>query len=115
MKQYRAGDILLIAFPFSSGGAKRRPAMVLADVGDNDVIVARVTSSPAQTMYDVVVRDWQSAGLLAPSAVRVDKLATLEKSLIERHLGSLTDGDKSSVATTVQALLDWTDNADDDH
>jgi mRNA interferase MazF len=108
MKQYRIGDILLIAFPFSSGGTKRRPAMVLADVGDDDVLLARVTSVQAQTVWDVVIQDWQAAGLLASSVVRVDKLATLEKSLIERQLGSITDRDRLLVSQALQTLLtDW--------
>lgn len=27
MKRYREGDVVLIAFPFSGGGSKRRPAL----------------------------------------------------------------------------------------
>ncbi len=108
MKQYVVGDVLLVAFPFTSGGAKRRPALVLADTGDNDVLVARITSSQVQTQYDTLLQDWQSAGLLSPSVVRADKLATLEKTLIERRLGSLTHDDISSVAVALRTVLtDW--------
>ncbi len=108
MKQYKAGDILLMAFPFSSGSSKRRPALVLADMGDNDVLVVRVTTTQTQTLYDTELRDWQLAGLLAPSVVRTDKLATLEKSLVERQLGSLTEADYTAVASTIQIVFsEW--------
>lgn len=82
MASYRSGEILLLAFPFADAtGVKRRPALVLLDSGDEDIVVARVTSQIAQTSFDVEIVAWQEAGLLLPSVVRVHKLATLEKRL----------------------------------
>lgn len=108
MTTYSAGDILLIAFPFSDGGTKRRPALVLVDTDDADVILARVTSAQAQTSFDIVLHDWQAAGLLLPSVVRVDKIATIEKSLVERRLGHLTIADMAAVATICKNVFtDW--------
>lgn len=72
MKRYREGDVVLIAFPFSGGDSKRRPALILADTGDDDVLVARITSISMQTSSDVSLQDWQASGLLAPSVVRLD-------------------------------------------
>jgi PemK-like, MazF-like toxin of type II toxin-antitoxin system len=78
MKHYSAGEVLLLSFPFTDvTGAKRRPALVLLDLGD-DIVVARVTSQLTQTNYDVELTDWQREGLLFPSIVRIHKLATLE-------------------------------------
>ncbi len=43
MKRYQPGEIVLLLFPFTDmGGAKRRPALVLLDTGDIDIVVARV-------------------------------------------------------------------------
>jgi|GEM_PF-3350446 mRNA interferase MazF len=40
---YQAGDLLLMAFPYVGGAqSKVRPALVLLDMGDEDVLVARV-------------------------------------------------------------------------
>jgi mRNA interferase MazF len=112
MKRFNAGDVLIVTFPFSSpsssGIGKRRPALVLADTGDDDVVVARITSSHAQTIYGGAVHDWQKAGLLIPSIVRADKFAVLDKSFVERKLGSLTPEDKSSIAILIREVLsDW--------
>ena len=86
---YRSGDLLLIEFPFSgSSQVKTRPAMVVLDTGDDDVVVARVTTRHYQTSYDVSVGDWQAAGLLATSTVRLRKIATLEKKLILANWGN---------------------------
>jgi mRNA interferase MazF len=104
-QDYRFGDVVLVSFPFSNlVQTKRRPALVLLDVGDPDIVVARITSQLSQTQCDVLLRDWQQAGLMLPSVVRVHKVATLEKQLVERKLGVLTPGDVGRVQERVQLL-----------
>jgi len=105
MKSYQAGEVVLLSFPFADAtGAKRRPALVLLDTGDEDVVVARVTSQMSQTVFDVPLAEWQQAGLVLPSVVRVHKLATLEKRLVERKLGTLTSGDWRQVQAVIRQL-----------
>jgi mRNA interferase MazF len=95
---YSIGDILLIAFPFTSGGtSKKRPALVLLDTGDADVLVARITSQISNSEYDIIIDEWQNAGLLVPSYIRLHKLATLEKVLIDKKLGELSALDLEKV------------------
>jgi mRNA interferase MazF len=103
MTNYNPGDLVLISFPFAGRTqAKSRPALVILDTGNADVVVARVTTQLYQTPYDVPIKDWQGAGLLAPSVVRLHKLATLEKALITRHLGSLQAEDRRRVSTVMR-------------
>jgi mRNA interferase MazF len=105
MTNYRKGDLLLVAFPFTDvGQSKRRPAMVIADTGDSDVLLARVTTQNTRGSFDVELADWQAARLLAPSVVRLHKLATIKKSLVERPLGTLTDADRKSVGRVLEQL-----------
>jgi mRNA interferase MazF len=105
MESYCTGDIVLLAFPFTdSARAKRRPALVLLDIGDDDIIVARVTGQVVQSAFDVELVEWQQAGLLLPSVVRVHKVATVEKRLIDRKLGKLTSQDLSNVQIKIQQL-----------
>lgn len=81
-QSYHPGEVLLLSFPFSDAiESKRRPALVHLDTGDQDVVVARVTSQSVQTNFDVELIEWQQAGLILPSIVRLHKVATLEKSL----------------------------------
>lgn len=94
---YEPGDIVLLAFPFTGGsGKKQRPALVVLDPGDDDLLVARVTTQPEQSRLDLALKEWRRAGLLAPSTVRMHKLATLEKALVVRTLGRLTDQDQAA-------------------
>jgi mRNA interferase MazF len=107
MTTYRPGDLVLIAFPFSGGGqVKSRPAMVVLDVGDPDILAARVTTQPAPSCYDVRLQSWQSAGLLAPSTVRLHKLAALEKSLVQRRLGRVQPDDFAAVSAALRSIAD---------
>lgn len=102
---YQPGDLVLVDFPFTASGAgKARPALVVLDTGDADVMLARVTSQAQSTAYDVMLAHWQQAGLLAPSTVRVHKLATLAKSRIQKRLGSLSTTDRQQVASALHRL-----------
>ena len=105
MKQYNAGEVLLLSFPFTdTTGFKRRLALVLLDTADEDIIVARVTSQTAQIAFDVELMDWKKAGLLFPSVTRVHKVATLEKRLVDRKLGKLTRRDWTRVRAIIGQL-----------
>jgi mRNA interferase MazF len=109
MTSYRPGDLILVAFPQADGTpGKLRPALVFADTGDSDVIVARVTTQSHPSKFDLTITKWKQAGLLALSYVRLHKLATLEKSLVSRKLGELAVEDRRSVtAILTQLLEDW--------
>ncbi len=104
---YEPGDVVLVEFPFTSGaGSKLRPALVILDTGDVDLVVARITTQSSNSPFDVAVTDWRGAGLLAPSIARLHKLATLEKSDIHRTLGRLQATDRQSVAVVLRRALD---------
>lgn len=105
MQDYHPGEIVLLSFPFADAAeVKRRPALVLLDTGDEDIVVGRVTSQVAQGPFDVEFAEWRKAGLLLPSVARVHKVATLEKRLVERRLGALTAGDWAQVRAVIQQL-----------
>jgi len=97
----------LLAFPFTDSAAvKKRPALVLLDTGDGDILVARVTPQSFPALYEIALADWNTAGLLAPSFAKVNKLATLEASLIERKLGKLTAADLALVREKLKAMFE---------
>ena len=101
MMFYR-GDIVTVLFPFSSGtGAKHRPALVLQNDVNNrrmaNVIVAAITTTkhrsgqPTQLLVEFASPVGQQSGLAHDSVVTCENLATLDKSLVRRKLGTLTD------------------------
>ncbi len=107
MTTYEPGDVVLVKFPFTSGaGSKPRPAIVVLDSGDDDLLVARITTQSSQTPYDLAVTEWRGAGLLAPSNIRLHKMATLEKSDIHRTLGRLQTTDYQAVRMVLRRIVD---------
>lgn len=107
MTTFQAGDVILVSFPFADQEKrKKRPALVVADTGDRDLIVARITTQYCGDEFNIAVVDWKDAGLLAASFVRVNKLATLEKNLVLQRLGTLRPEDLSHVNDGLRKLFD---------
>jgi mRNA interferase MazF len=105
MTTYQKGDVVLVAFPFvDEGHNKRRPALVVADTGDQDLVLARITTQQSRDEFDIELRDWKAAGLVALSTLRLHKLATISKSLVQRRLGQISDTDRSRVGTLLLDL-----------
>ncbi len=94
MPAHHPGEVLLAWLVFSDGqGAKRRPVLVVRDFGDEDLLVVPITSQRARVATDLILADWQSAGLKLPSTIRVEKLATIEKSCVARQIGTLSSAE----------------------
>jgi mRNA interferase MazF len=108
---YSFGDIVLVPFPFTDQtAAKKRPAIVVSSEAYHrdrrDVIVMAVTSQarPASGIGESAVDGWKDAGLLKPSVVK-PVLATIDRDLILRKLGTLRDDDRAAVQRTLSAIL----------
>ncbi len=104
---YEFGDILLLnAFPFSQlGGVKKRPALVLADTGDEDFVLCRITSESVRDVHDFFIQDWKESGLLLPSCARVSKIVTLSKQLVLKKIGRLGSPDRRKVRVLLKKLF----------
>jgi hypothetical protein len=60
------GEIYICLFPFTSGAiSKPRPALVLFDMGADEVI-CRITSAGRAGALEVPITDWAAAGLASP-------------------------------------------------
>lgn len=95
----RVAEVVLIRMQYHQApGSKIRPALVLIDTGDEDFIAAPITSQPRASEFDLVLADWQSAGLNVSSVVRVHKLTVLAKAEIVRRLGVCSSADQDGLA-----------------
>jgi mRNA interferase MazF len=102
---YSFADILFVDFPLSdASGTKIRPALVILDSGDADVLVARVSGQDPRSRFDIVLKNWQEANLMLPSIVRSDKLATIDKRFVRRSLGILSAVDKVNLKRSLFIL-----------
>jgi mRNA interferase MazF len=107
MTNYDFCDVVLLqVFPYSDlKSGKKRPALVLADTGDRDLLVCRITSESARDVFDLGLLQWQDNGLLLPSTARVAKMASLEKNLVAKKLGRLGSPDRRKLRTILKRLF----------
>jgi len=98
MEAIETGNIVLLKFPFADGiSYKRRPALVLKDFEDGDLLVCRITSKIYKSQFDIYLNDWLKFGLKLPSVVRVHKMATLEKDMVESIMGQIDEAVLSKI------------------
>ncbi|MFZ3088994.1 MAG: hypothetical protein WA240_00055 [Nitrospirota bacterium] len=59
MTIYKLGDIILAGFPHTDlQSISKRPAIVLYDSGDQDILATRITTFEKQDIVDVDYRDY---------------------------------------------------------
>ena len=111
MTAYSFGNIVLVPFPFTDQTTvKKRPAVVVSSDAYNrkrpDIIIMAVTSQMRSAGYfgDIVVNQWQQAGLLKPSVIK-PIVTTIEKSLVIKTLGRLKKEDRNSLRESFYKIL----------
>mgnify|MGYP005852773067 CR=1 FL=1 len=107
MDKLNFGDIVLLKFPFTDGKTyKRRPALIINDFDDGDIVVCRITSQIYKTKNDIFINDWENSGLKLPSVIRIHKIATLEKDMVEIIMGQVDKISKNKIRTIISKLTD---------
>lgn len=107
------GDIVVLPFPFSDGsGVKRRPALVLAEADDRDVIVCQVTSRPYASRHHVKIgRDSFSHGSLPlVSFARPEKLFTASRASLGTPVAGVDDEVLQAALSIARALFGHSQN-----
>jgi mRNA interferase MazF len=106
MERYKFGEIVLIKFPYTDNLTfKNRPALIISDTDDGDMIICRITSKLYTTAYDIELKQWDTFGLRLPSVVRVHKIASVEKTMIGLKLGEVSDDIKSQIRNIFRKLV----------
>lgn len=107
MDKLKFGDIVLLKFPFTDRHTfKKRPALVINDYNDGDIIVCRITSKIYNTKRDVYIENWEKSGLKLASVIRVHKIATLEKDMFEIVMGKIDNLLKERIKLIINNLAE---------
>lgn len=111
MTRCEFGDVVLVPFPFTDQStSKKRPAVVVSSTAYNaqrpDLIIMAITSVLPSTPHvgEVLVSQWQAAGLLKPSAIK-PVITTIEKKLVIKMMGTLNNADQQSLRQALQIIL----------
>ncbi len=90
MERFIKGEIIVIPFPFSNlTSSKRRPALVLADLQGDDIILCQITSQNIKDNYaiDLDSSNFVKGSLNKPSNIRPNRLFTADKNIIIKRIG----------------------------
>ncbi|HOU32432.1 MAG TPA: type II toxin-antitoxin system PemK/MazF family toxin [Synergistaceae bacterium] len=108
MGAFTVGSVVLVPFPFSDlSGSKKRPALLLADVGRGDWVCLQITSNAYGDCTAILLKDEECAeGFLArTSTIRPGKLFTAHESLFIRCVARIADSKMDEVRQTVLTLI----------
>jgi mRNA interferase MazF len=98
MIRYKFGDVVFSTFYQTDGNKKQRPALVILDIGDDDIILAPITTTKRKSKGDYEIKNWKQSGLFLSSWIRLAKIACLSKDNINKQFGTLNSSDKKGVA-----------------
>lgn len=107
---FRAGDIVVVPFPYSDRNAeKRRPALVVSNgrlAALGYFWIAMITTSRRQQLPgDVALDADDETGLPQPSFVRAAKLACIEPDRVIRRLGAVSRDKRQAVLDRITDFL----------
>ncbi len=108
MERFVRGDVIVVDFPFSNLiQFKRRPVLVIKVPKGDDIIVNQITGMPYESSVEIPInkKDFSKDGLKVDSYLRLDKIFSIEKSLIKYKIGSLKQEKFKEVLDKVVSFL----------
>ena len=89
METFTIGDIVLVTFPFSDlSEMKLRPAIVIANSGNNDYVLCQITSKnySDKNSIKLIPKDTIDGSLNRISFIKPMKLFTANQNIIKKNL-----------------------------
>ena len=102
------GEVVVLPFPQTNLQAgKRRPALVVADLPGDDLILCQITSQSRNDGQSVPlpVADFERGRLALDSFIRPHRLFTVEQSVILYAAGKINNPKLQEVRTRIRQLF----------
>jgi len=100
------GDVVVVPFPFSDlTRSKRRPALVVAELEGDDLILCQITSQRIRDGYAVSIEesDFDDGTLRQKSNVRPNRIFTADRHIVLYRVGSLNS---SRIGEVIDRIMD---------
>ncbi|MBE9171299.1 type II toxin-antitoxin system PemK/MazF family toxin [Pleurocapsales cyanobacterium LEGE 06147] len=108
MGAFVKGDVVVAPFPFSDlSAAKKPPALVVATLTGDDVILCQITSQAATDRYAIslVDRDFTSGGLRQASNIRPNRIFTADSKILLYRAGAISPTKLREVTAKIIEIL----------
>ena len=106
MATFVKGDVIVVPFPFSDlTQSKRRPALVVAPLEGDDVILCQITSKAVRDNYAIPLDDkeFSTGSLQQASNIRPNRIFTADSHIVLYRVGSLK---KEKLSEVVERIID---------
>ena len=100
--------MVVVPFPFSDlTRAKRRPALVIAELEGDDLILCQITSHRIRDRYAVSIEenDFETGTLMQKSNVRPNRIFTADRHIVLYRIGHLRPDKSSEVIERIVDIL----------
>lgn len=108
MGAFMKGDVVIIPFPNSDlSMSKRRPALVVADLKGDDVILTQITTNYHADGYSISLRqsDFHSGGIDRDSSIRPNRLFTADSKRIFKTAGKISKQKTDEVINRIVQII----------
>jgi len=109
MENISIGQVVLASFPFSNLSSKKlRPCLVIGVAEFNDIVLCQITSKSYSSKRAVSLKrtDFSKGSIVIDSFIRPDKIATLDKGMINNVLGTINEIKLGEVKLKLKAFLE---------
>jgi len=106
--QFVRGDVVVLNFPFSDlSQTKRRPALVIATLKGDDVILCQITGQARFDEYSIRLDDvdFVAGGLSQSSRIRPNRLFTADAGIVVYRVGHVSEAKLSEVVERLIAIV----------
>ena len=92
MERFVKGDIVVLSFPYTDfSSVKKRPAVVIATLKGQNVILAQITTNQRndEDLVSLAKKDFASGSLSSDSFIMASLIFTADSSKIEYKIGKI--------------------------
>ena len=92
MERFVKGDVVVLPFPYTDfSGVKKRPAVIIATLKGNNVILAQITTNQRndEDLISLTRKDFSSGLLSSDSFIMISLIFTVDSSKIAYKAGKL--------------------------
>ena len=108
MGKFVKGEVVVVPFPFSDlSSTKRRPALVIASLAGDDVILCQITSKNISDNYSIPLdlNDFDTGTITQSSNIRPNRLFTADSNIILYQAGKIKPGKLNEVVNKIIEII----------
>ena len=108
MEKLVKGDVVVLPFPYSDlSSSKKRPALIIAILDGDDVLLCQITSRQREDKYAVNLNDsdFKQGKLNLDSYIRPNRIFTADKSIVLYKIGSIKENKINQVVESITKIL----------